>query len=131
MQEKKVCLVIGAGAGIGVNVAKKFAVSAPERGFGGNNGFGQQGICLGVIHQNAGLGVCGMLLYVPVLNLCFQIVKLIPMVLYALVLLVLYAPLRGLCAPVAVYAPRVVSRRRGRVHLTVLLQVREEVHAEW
>ena len=27
MQEKKVCLVIGAGAGIGVNVAKKFAVS--------------------------------------------------------------------------------------------------------
>ena len=27
MQEKKVCLVIGAGAGIGVNVAKKFALS--------------------------------------------------------------------------------------------------------
>ena len=27
MQEKKICLVIGAGAGIGVNVAKKFAVS--------------------------------------------------------------------------------------------------------
>ena len=27
MQEKKVCLVIGAGAGIGVNVAKKFASS--------------------------------------------------------------------------------------------------------
>ena len=27
MQEKKVCLVIGAGAGIGVNVAKKFAIS--------------------------------------------------------------------------------------------------------
>ena len=27
MQEKKVCLVIGAGAGIGANVAKKFAVS--------------------------------------------------------------------------------------------------------
>ena len=27
MQEKKICLVIGAGAGIGVNVAKKFAVA--------------------------------------------------------------------------------------------------------
>ena len=27
MQEKKVCLVIGAGAGIGVNVARKFASS--------------------------------------------------------------------------------------------------------
>ena len=27
MQEKKVCLVIGAGAGIGVNVAKKFSMS--------------------------------------------------------------------------------------------------------
>mgnify|MGYP001179107856 CR=1 FL=1 len=27
MQEKKICLVIGAGAGIGVNVAKKFATS--------------------------------------------------------------------------------------------------------
>ena len=28
MQEKKVCLVIGAGAGIGVNVAKKFAAES-------------------------------------------------------------------------------------------------------
>ena len=48
MQEKKVCLVIGAGAGIGVNVAKKFASSGYHAVISRRTD--QEGLDLSLIH---------------------------------------------------------------------------------